>query len=181
MDLAVSLRVVVLDTALRLGVKEVASAVGGAGGFPAAKERPVSRPSVVPAHSATPAEETAGNQEAGHSGPCEGIGFDSQLRGVTAASEGIASFDSPCPVTVSGVTSGRLEVDLRHQCCCKSLEKKGNARGEAGKVSAESTTKCEQAGEKGNYGEKESDDVECEHKSGHIVVVMRPGKLLDLH
>ena len=181
MDLAVSLRVVVLDTALRLCVKEVASAAGGAGGLLAAKERSIGRSGVIPAHSAAPAEENAGNQEAGHSGPCEGVGFDSQLRGVTAASEGIASFDSPCPVTVSGVTGGTLEVDLRHQCCCKSLEKKGNTGGEAGKVSAESATKREQTGEKRNYGEKESDDVKCEHKSGHIVVVMRPGKLLEPH
>lgn len=162
MNLAVSLRVVVLDTALRLCVKEVASAAGGAGGLLAAKERSIGRSGVIPAHSAAPAEENAGNQEAGHSGPCEGVGFDSQLRGVTAASEGIASFDSPC----------------RHQCCCKSLEKEGNTGGEAGKVSAESATKREQTGEKRNYGEKESDDVKCEHKSGHIVVVMRPNKLL---
>lgn len=113
-NLEVSLRVVVLDTALRLSVKEVASAAGGAGGLLAAKERSIGRSGVIPAHSAAPAEENAGNQEAGHSGPCEGVGFDSQLRGVTAASEGIASFDSPCPVTVSGVTGGTLEVDLRH-------------------------------------------------------------------
>lgn len=162
MDLAVSLRVVVLDTALRLSVEEAASAAGGAGGLLAAKKRPFGRPGVVPAHSATAAEENTRNQEAGHSSPCEGVGFDSQLRGVTAASECIASFDSPC----------------RHQCCCKSLEKKGNAGGEAGKVSAESATKREQAGQKSNYGEKESDDVRCEHKSGHIVIVMCPDKLL---
>lgn len=72
-------------------------------------------------------------------------------------------------------------MDLRHQCCCKSLEKKGNAGGEAGEVSAESAAKRKQAGEKSNYGEKESHDVKCEHKSGHIVIVMRPGKLLDPH
>ena len=98
MDLAVSLRVVVLDTALRLSVEEAASAAGGAG---AAKKRPVGRSGVVPAHSATAAEKNARNQEAGHSSPCEGVGFDSQLRGVTPASECIASFNSPCPVTVS--------------------------------------------------------------------------------
>jgi hypothetical protein len=61
------------------------------------------------------------------------------------------------------------------------LKKKGNAGGKAGKVSAESAIKREQAGEKSNYGEKESDNVKCEHKSGHIVVVTRPGKLLDPH
>lgn len=98
MDLAVSLRVVVLDTALRLSVEEAASVAGEAG---AAKKRPVGRPGVVPAHSATAAEENARNQEAGHSSPYEGVGFDSQLRGVTASSECIASFNSPCPVTVS--------------------------------------------------------------------------------
>ena len=61
MDLAVNLRVVVLDTALRLSVKEAASAAGGAGRSLAAKERPVGRPGVVPTHSAAPAEENAGN------------------------------------------------------------------------------------------------------------------------
>jgi hypothetical protein len=100
-DLAVSLCVVILDTALRLSVTETASAAGRAGGFLAAKERPVGYPGVVPAYSAAPAEENAGNHEAGHSGPCEGVGFNSQLCGVTTASERIASFDSPCPVTVS--------------------------------------------------------------------------------
>jgi len=76
-NLTVSLRVVVLDTALRLSVEEAASAASGVGGHLAAKNRPVGRLGVVPAYSATAAEENARNQEAGHSSPCEGVGFDS--------------------------------------------------------------------------------------------------------
>jgi len=59
-------------------------------------------------------------------------------------------------------------MNIRHQGSSKSLEEKRNGSVEAGKVGTKTEAKSKSAGEEGDDGEEQGDQVEGEHESAQV-------------
>lgn len=62
--------------------------------------------------------------------------------------------------------------NLRHKSGSEGLEENGNGNGKAREVGTETGAKSEDTSEEGNGSEEESDQVESEHETREVVVVV---------
>lgn len=70
------------------------------------------------------------------------------------------------------IARARYKIYLRHETGCKSHEEPSDGRREAREIASNAAAQGEQAGEEGNNGKEESDQVEDPGESRHEVVVV---------
>jgi hypothetical protein len=72
----------------------------------------------------------------------------------------------------------RTGLNIRHERCSESLEEEGNGRVKTGKVGTETEAQSQSAGEEGDNGEEQGDDVERKHESAQVEELVGANELL---
>ena len=63
--------------------------------------------------------------------------------------------------------------DLRHQSGGQNLEEEGECYSHASHITAETRAERQETGEESDDGKEESNDEECKHEAGKVIVVVR--------